>query len=93
MGFATVRQSLYWSDDLSLNFHAHEIAPHNVSATTSLAAAVAQRGMEGPAMTLYQQALAIHPDFWRANVNLAYLVLRAGKLSRGCPLLCPGLRG
>ena len=36
MGVATVRQSLYWSDDLSLNFHAHQIAPHNVSATTSL---------------------------------------------------------
>jgi Flp pilus assembly protein TadD/uncharacterized membrane protein len=78
MGFATLRQSLYWSDDLSLNFHAHEIAPHNVSATTSLAAAVAQRGMEGPAMTLYQQALAIQPEFWRANVNLAYLYYGQG---------------
>ena len=58
---------------LSLNFHAHQIAPHNVSATTSLAAAVAQRGMLGPAIDLYQQALAIQPNFWRANVNLAYL--------------------
>ncbi|MGO8789104.1 MAG: tetratricopeptide repeat protein [Terriglobia bacterium] len=73
MGVATVRQSLYWSDDLSLNFHAHQIAPHNVSATTSLAAAVAQRGMLGQAIDLYQQALAVQPNFWRANVNLAYL--------------------
>jgi Flp pilus assembly protein TadD len=78
MGFATLRQSLYWSDDLTLNFRAHEIAPHNVSATTSLAAAVAQRGMDGPAMALYQQALAIQPDFWRANVNLAYLYYAHG---------------
>jgi hypothetical protein len=78
MGFATLRQSLYWSDDLSLNFRAHEIAPHNISATTSLAAAVAQRGMDGLAMALYQQALAIQPDFWRANVNLAYLYYAHG---------------
>jgi tetratricopeptide (TPR) repeat protein len=73
MGFATVRQSLYWSDDLTLNYRAHAIAPHNVYATTSLAAAVSQRGMEGAAMALYQQALALQPKFWRANVNLAYL--------------------
>jgi Flp pilus assembly protein TadD len=80
MGFMTFRQSLYWSDDLSLDFRAHEIAPHNVYATTSLAAAVAQRGMEGEAMALYQQALAIQPELWRANVNLAYLYYGRGNL-------------
>ncbi len=73
LGWATASQSLYWADDLTLNFRAHRIAPSNVSATTSLAAAVAQRGMDGTAMALYQQALAIQPNFWRANVNLAYL--------------------
>jgi Flp pilus assembly protein TadD len=78
MGYATARQSLFWSDDLTLNYRAHEIAPHNVSATTSLAAAVAQQGMAGAAMRLYQQALAIQPDFWRANVNLAYLYYAQG---------------
>ena len=78
MGYATARQSLFWSDDLTLNYRAHEIAPHNVSATTSLAAAVAQHGMDGAAMTLYQQALAIQPEFWRANVNLAYLYYAQG---------------
>ena len=78
MGYATARQSLFWSDDLTLNYRAHQIAPHNVSATTSLAAAVAQRGMDGQAMALYQQALAIQPEFWRANVNLAYLYYAHG---------------
>jgi tetratricopeptide (TPR) repeat protein len=78
MGYATARQSLFWSDDLTLNYRAHEIAPHNVSATTSLAAALAQRGMDGQAMALYQQALAIQPQFWRANVNLAYLYYAHG---------------
>lgn len=73
MGYDAARQSLFWSDDLTLNYRAHEIAPHNVYATTSLAAAVQQQGMEGTAMALYQQALAVQPNFWRANVNLAYL--------------------
>jgi Flp pilus assembly protein TadD len=78
MGFATARQNLFWSDDLTLNYRAHEIAPHNVNATTSLAAAVAERGMEGTAMALYQRALAVQPKFWRANVNLAYLEYARG---------------
>jgi len=78
MGCLTARQSLFWSDDLTLNYRAHQIAPRNVYATTSLAAAVAQRGMDGAAMALYQQALALQPRFWRANVNLAYLYYAHG---------------
>jgi Flp pilus assembly protein TadD len=73
MGYATARQCLFWSDDLTLNYRAHEIAPHNLYATTSLAAAVAKQGMEPTAITLYQQALAIQPKLWQANVNLGYL--------------------
>jgi len=78
LAFATARQSLYWSDDLSLNFRAHEIAPQNVWATTSLGAAAAAHGMVPAAMSLYQQALQSRPDFWRANVNLAYLYYQQG---------------
>ncbi len=78
MGIATARQCLFWSDDLVLSVRAHEIAPHNVTATTSLAAAVGERGMYGQAMALYQQALAIQPNFWVANRNLAYLYYTLG---------------
>jgi Flp pilus assembly protein TadD len=74
----TMRQSLYWSDALSLNYRAHAIAPQNVAATTSLAAAAAERGMVPAAMVLYEQALKTHPGFWRANVNLAYLYYGQG---------------
>ena len=80
MGAATVRASLFWSDDLTLNYRAHEIAPHNVSAMTSLGAAVAERGMDGPAIELYRQALEAQPDFWRANVNLANLYYAHGDM-------------
>jgi len=78
MGVATARQCLFWSDDLTLSVRAHEIAPANVTATTSLAAAVAARGMDGKAMALYQQALALRPDFWVANRNLGYLYFNHG---------------
>jgi tetratricopeptide (TPR) repeat protein len=78
MGYATARQTLFWSDDLTLNYRAHEIAPRNVNATASLAAAVAQRGMDATAMALYREALAAQPGFWRANVNLAYLYYAHG---------------
>ncbi len=81
MGYEAARQSLFWSDDLTLNYRAHEVAPHNVYATTSLAAAVQQQRMDGTAMALYQQALAIQPGFWRANVNLAYLYYAHGNYS------------
>jgi tetratricopeptide (TPR) repeat protein len=77
-GAATARQSLYWSDDLSLSFRAHAIAPQNVSATTSLGAAAAEHGMYTAALALYRQALESRPDFWRANVNLAYLYYQQG---------------
>lgn len=86
MGCATARQSLFWSDDLTLNSRAHQIAPGNVAATTSLAAAVAQRGMDFAAMDLYRQALAVRPDFWRANVNLAYLDYAHGKFAEAARL-------
>jgi Flp pilus assembly protein TadD len=81
LGVATVRQSLYWADDLTLNRRAHEIAPHNAFAAASLAAAMAHRGKENEAIGLYQEALANHPANWLANVNLAYhLYLRGSYL-------------
>jgi tetratricopeptide (TPR) repeat protein len=90
-GMASARQNLVWSDDLTLYYRAHEVAPRNVCATTSLAASVAQHGMEGAAVKLYEQALAIQPDFWRASLNLAYLyykhgdfVMAAQYFSRAC---------
>ena len=85
MAIATARQSLYWSDDLTLYHRAHEVAPRNLSATTSLAAAAAERGMEGAAVALYRQALAVEPDFWRANVNLGYLLYARGDFAGAAP--------
>ena len=91
MGFATVRQCLFWSDDLTLSVRAHEIAPANVTATTSLAAAVAARGMDGKAMALYQQALALRPDFWVANRNLGYLYFNHGDYPQAVHFLARSL--
>lgn len=78
LGFGTVTQSLYWADELTLDSHAYAVAPGNVAATTSLAAAAAARGMDAAALELYKRALDRRPDFWRANVNLAYLYFKLG---------------
>jgi Flp pilus assembly protein TadD len=37
--------------------------------------------MDAAATALYLQALAEHPTFWRANVNLGYLYYREGNYS------------
>jgi hypothetical protein len=78
---STAVQSSYWANELTLNDRAHRIAPGNVSATTSLAAAAAERGLDSAAIELYRQVLARRPDFWRANVNLAYLYYKLGNLA------------
>lgn len=91
MGVATARQCLFWSDDLIVSVRAYEIAPHNVTAITSLAAAVAERGMDGKAMALYQQALALRPDFWVANRNLAYLYFNHGDFPQATLFLARSL--
>jgi Flp pilus assembly protein TadD len=79
MGGATVRQSLYWSDELTLYRRAHEIAPHNAFASSILASCLAQRGRENEAIGLYREALADHPAFWLANADLGYLLYVRGE--------------
>jgi Flp pilus assembly protein TadD len=86
MGTATMRQSLFWFDDLTLNRRAHQIAPHNIAATTSLAAALAQRGMDFAAVQLYHEVLAARPNFWRATVNLAYIEYHHGNVADAAQL-------
>lgn len=91
MGVATARQCLFWSDDLVLSSRAHEIAPHNVTATTGLAAAAAKRGMDGQAMALYQQVLAIQPNAWPASRDLAYLYYAHGNFQEAARLFALSL--
>ena len=92
LGGATARQCLFWSDDLVLSVRSHAIAPHNVSATSSLAAAVAARGMEGQAVALYQQALSLQPDYWVANRNLGYIYYNHGDYPQAVDFLARSLR-
>ncbi|MFZ0963708.1 MAG: tetratricopeptide repeat protein [Terriglobia bacterium] len=91
MGMATVRQCLFWSDDLVLGLRAHAIAPHNITATTSLAAAAAKRGMDGQAMALDQQVLAVQPNAWPASRDLAYLYYAHGNFPEAARLFVRSL--
>jgi tetratricopeptide (TPR) repeat protein len=91
MGVATARQCLFWSDDFVLSSRAHEIAPHNITATTGLAAAAAKRGMDGQAMALDQQVLAIQPSAWPASRDLAYLYFAHGNFPEAARLFARSL--
>ncbi len=92
MGIVTARQCLFWSDDLVLSVRSHTIAPRNVYATTSLAAAMGARGMPGQAMALYQQALALQPDYWVANRNLGYMDYYVGNYPEAVRHLAQSLK-
>jgi tetratricopeptide (TPR) repeat protein len=80
LGAATIHQSLYWSDELSLYSHAHQVAPRNNAAETSLAAVAGERKLYSACIELYQDVLSRDPNFWRANVNLAYTYYELGRL-------------
>ncbi len=82
LAVGTVRQSLYWSDELSLYSHSHQVAPRNDAAATSLAAIACERKLYPACMQLNQAVLARNPSFWRANVNLAYTYYGLGQLDR-----------
>ncbi len=82
LAVGTVRQSLSWSDELSLYSHSHQAAPRNNAAATSLAAIACERKLYPACMQLNQQVLARNPGFWRANVNLAYTYYGLGQLER-----------
>lgn len=81
LGLATAYQNLYWSDELTLDFHAHQVAPNSIYATTSLGAAAEDRGLDSAAISLFMEALARRPDYWTANVNLGYLYYKQGRFA------------
>lgn len=80
LGARTAHQSLYWSDELSLYSHSYQVAPRNDAAATSLAAVACERKLYPACMQLNQEVLARNPNFWRANVNLAYAYYGLGQI-------------
>ncbi len=78
LGFGTIRQSLFWRDEMSLRTRAHLIAPHNVCATAGLGDILRIEGKYGPAMELYREALAADPDHWPANYGMGLIDYRQG---------------
>jgi len=81
LGLATAYQNLNWSDELTLDFHAHQVAPNSIYATTSLGAAAEDRGLDSAAISLFMEALAQRPDYWTANVNLGYVYYKQGRFA------------
>ncbi len=78
LGLATVRQSLFWTDEMTLRMRAHLIAPHNVCATSAMGDILRFNGNNVPAAELYRQALAADPDYWPAVNGMGMLQYKEG---------------
>jgi Flp pilus assembly protein TadD len=74
------RQVSFWRDSESLWTHALESTSGNYEAHNGLARALARRGQLDAAITHYQQALAIKPDFVDAHDNLGNALAASGRL-------------
>ncbi len=94
LGYATIRQSLFWTDKMTLRRRAHEIAPHNNCATSALGDVHRMYQDYAPAMELYQKVLASDPDYWPSVVGVGLIDYRQGNyqeaakyLLRACALM------
>jgi tetratricopeptide (TPR) repeat protein len=81
LAFATMQQSFYWKNDITLYSRAVQVAPHNFKARISLAAAYQVRGRLPEAIAQYQQAVALQPSFV-STFSLAVAYFQAGDLTQ-----------
>lgn len=78
LGFATIRQSNFWMDEMTLRTRAHQIAPHNVCATSGLGDILRIEGDYAAALQFYRQALTADPDHWPAVFGTGLIDYRQG---------------
>src|SRR6266481_993359 len=71
---ATIAQTLFWKDDLSLYKRGANIAPNNINAESNLANIYLESGNMAQGIALHQQILKLKPQFVDSyfNLGLAY---------------------
>ena len=74
-----VSQSMMWADDLSFFSRGLADLPNNSVIQVPLGNAMAERGLTGQAIGLYQEVLSREPKNPEANYNLGFLLCRLGK--------------
>ena len=75
---ATMWQSLYWANNLTLYARGVAIAPDNLVVRNDLANELMQRGKRDVAIDQYRDVLRRDPTFWLARYNLGYAEYKGG---------------
>jgi tetratricopeptide (TPR) repeat protein len=81
LGVATVKQSVFWANDLLLFYRGMRIAPTSESATNNLANALMERGYYDEGVRMHEQILRADPTYWMSHYNLANYYTKVGRLN------------
>ncbi len=94
LGGATIRQTFFWTDEVTLRTRAHETAPHNISATFTLADVLRVDKRYGQAMEFYREVLQHDPEYGPAIFGMGMCYFGQGNypeavryLVRTCSLM------
>jgi protein O-mannosyl-transferase len=82
LGLATVRQNVYWANDLLLFYRGVRIAPTSESATNNLANALLERGYYDEGIRMHRQILQRDPGYWMSHYNLGNAYTKLGQLDQ-----------
>jgi hypothetical protein len=80
LSFATVTQSSYFRDNLAFYGHNLSAAPHNPTAESDYGAALAERGLYGPALEKFADVVDHNPNYWAAIYDLGLTYYKMGNL-------------
>jgi tetratricopeptide (TPR) repeat protein len=80
LSFATVTQSSYFRDDLTFYAYNHSRAPHNPAVESDYGAALAERGLYGPALEKFADVVNHNPNYWAAIYDLGLTYYKMGNL-------------
>jgi tetratricopeptide (TPR) repeat protein len=87
----TVKNELYWRDNLTLFAHAVDVAPQNARARTNFAVELGERRQFEKAVEQFQKGLQIEPDLWYANVDLGYTYYLMGRYDEAIHWMLRGI--
>jgi tetratricopeptide (TPR) repeat protein len=80
LSFGTITQSSYFQDNLTFYAHNFSVTPHNPTAESDYGAALAERGLYGPALEKFTDVMNHDPNNWVAIYDLALTYYKMGNL-------------
>jgi hypothetical protein len=80
LSFGTITESSYFRDNLTFYGHNFSVTPHNPTAESDYGAALAERGLYGPALEKFTDVMNHDPDNWAAIYDLALTYYKMGNL-------------